>query len=295
MRYLPNNVQRPKWGESNDRNELFFFLLFFLGGWGVGYLFFFFLVTVMLPRPLVPSCESQELSNVLPFKAKSKSTYSYACFIYSGQKCCLISHFCLTVAQKDAWSFFVCLFVCFVLFLIGGLRTSFICVLSPARGCEMRGSRVYLLIVKYLSLWFCLNSATEYITLDGLVADFGRMGGKVFFFKDFGGVCWPYHLQRLHSVSDPVNFLQSGTWDVQVLGISDPLHLYSPSQYFRSSVDTCLLKLQLYKCKTKSDRAFSYFGPSVWNSLPLHIRKSTTIDAFKSALRTHLFNLQEFD
>ena len=47
--------------------------------------------------------------------------------------------------------------------------------------------------------------------------------------------------------------------------------------------DTNLLKIPLYKCKTKGDRAFSYFGPSVWNSLPLHITKATTIKTFKSA------------
>ena len=37
-----------------------------------------------------------------------------------------------------------------------------ICVLSPARECEVRGSYVQLLIVKYLSHPFCLNSATVY-------------------------------------------------------------------------------------------------------------------------------------
>ena len=52
---------------------------------------------------------------------------------------------------------------------------------------------------------------------------------------------------------------------------------------------------KFYKCKTKGDRAFSYFGPSVWNSLPLHIRNATTINTFKSALKTYLFNLQESD
>ena len=61
------------------------------------------------------------------------------------------------------------------------------------------------------------------------------------------------------------------------------------------NADTCLLKIPLYKCKTNGDRAFSYFGPSVWNSLPLHIRDATTIDTFKSALKTYLFNLQESD
>ena len=39
-----------------------------------------------------------------------------------------------------------------------------VCVLIPAHECEMRGSFAYLLIVKYLSHRFCLNSATEYKT-----------------------------------------------------------------------------------------------------------------------------------
>ena len=35
-----------------------------------------------------------------------------------------------------------------------------ICVLSPAQESEMRGDLVYMLIAKYLSHRFCLNSAT---------------------------------------------------------------------------------------------------------------------------------------
>ena len=77
--------------------------------------------------------------------------------------------------------------------------------------------------------------------------------------------------------------------------LSDLLHLYSPSRSLRSSIDTRLLKMPCYKCQTKGDRAFSYFGPSVWNSLPLHIRNASTIETFKSALKDYLFNLQEFD
>ena len=77
--------------------------------------------------------------------------------------------------------------------------------------------------------------------------------------------------------------------------LSDLLHLYSPFRSLRSSADTRLLKIPLCECKKKGDRAFSYFGPSVWNSLPLHIRNATTIDCFKSALKTYLLHLQESD
>ena len=46
-------------------------------------------------------------------------------------------------------------------------------VLSPAHESEMRGYLVYVLIVKYLSHRFCLNSATTY--------KIGRPYGGIFF------------------------------------------------------------------------------------------------------------------
>ena len=60
-------------------------------------------------------------------------------------------------------------------------------------------------------------------------------------------------------------------------------NLFSPSQSLRSSADTCLLKLPQCRCKTKGEQqACSYFGPSVWNSLPPHTRNATTINSFKT-------------
>ena len=41
--------------------------------------------------------------------------------------------------------------------------------------------------------------------------------------------------------------------------------VYPPSRL----VDTCLVELPLDKSKTRSDCAFTQFGPSVWHSLPL--------------------------
>ena len=55
-----------------------------------------------------------------------------------------------------------------------------VCVLSPAHENETRGYLVYVLIVKYLSHRFCLNSARVYIRLEGLIVEFG--GG---FFQTF--------------------------------------------------------------------------------------------------------------
>ena len=97
------------------------------------------------------------------------------------------------------------------------------------------------------------------------------------------------HIQKISKSSPIFFFLNAPAY------LSDLLHLYSPSRSLRSSADTYLLTLPFYKRKTKDDRAFFYSGPSVWNSLPLLTRNATTIDPFKSALKTHLFNPQDFD
>ena len=54
-----------------------------------------------------------------------------------------------------------------------------ICVLSPGHESEMRGYLVYVLIVKYLSHRFCLNSATAYYIRRSYRGIFGG------FFKTF--------------------------------------------------------------------------------------------------------------
>ena len=46
------------------------------------------------------------------------------------------------------------------------------------------------------------------------------------------------------------------------------------------------------KCNfSRSDAAFSHSGPEIWNSLPYELRSLSSIDIFKSRLKTHFFNL----
>ena len=40
-------------------------------------------------------------------------------------------------------------------------------------------------------------------------------------------------------------------------------------------------------------RSFRYAAPRLWNSLPIAIRKITTLDNFKSKLKYHLFNYSQ--
>jgi hypothetical protein len=42
------------------------------------------------------------------------------------------------------------------------------------------------------------------------------------------------------------------------------------------------------------EKGFSVAGPSAWNGLPAHIRKSDSLMAFKSQLKTYLYT-KSFD
>ena len=48
--------------------------------------------------------------------------------------------------------------------------------------------------------------------------------------------------------------------------------------------------IRYFSPKTKyGQRAFSFFAPRLWNSLPLSIKESSTFNTFKSKLKTYLF------
>lgn len=70
--------------------------------------------------------------------------------------------------------------------------------------------------------------------------------------------------------------------------LTDMLHPYIPPRPLRSS-DSNLLTVPRTKHRTWGDRAFSVAAPSLWNSLPQHIRDSVDLITFKSRLKTHLF------
>ena len=55
-----------------------------------------------------------------------------------------------------------------------------------------------------------------------------------------------------------------------------------------------LLKEPKGRLKSHGDRAFSVYAPKLWNTLPLDLRVSSSIDCFKKNLKTRLFK-QAFD
>ena len=65
--------------------------------------------------------------------------------------------------------------------------------------------------------------------------------------------------------------------------ISDLLHPYCPSRTLRS-LDTSLLTVPRFSLETFGKRYFSVFGPTVWNSLPLSLRKTRCFTTFKMKL-----------
>ena len=70
--------------------------------------------------------------------------------------------------------------------------------------------------------------------------------------------------------------------------LSELIEIYVPSRNLRSA-NLFLLKTKVTKYKTLGDRSFSYTAPTVWNALPLEIRKEKSIDIFKKRLKTFYF------
>ena len=72
--------------------------------------------------------------------------------------------------------------------------------------------------------------------------------------------------------------------------LSDMLLPYRPSRTLRSS-SAGLLSVPNVRTKTFGEASFCYYGPRLWNGLPEDLRAAESVDAFKSRLKTHFFNL----
>ena len=70
--------------------------------------------------------------------------------------------------------------------------------------------------------------------------------------------------------------------------ISELLSYYHPRRALRSAARGLLC--QKVPClKTAGGRAFSVVAPEMWNGLPQHLHQCSTVNSFKSNLKTHLF------
>ena len=70
--------------------------------------------------------------------------------------------------------------------------------------------------------------------------------------------------------------------------LADLLQPYMPGRSLRSEYQRRLHQPKSHS-KKFGDRAFSVCAPRLWNELPIAIREASTVDHFKSLLKTHLF------
>ena len=56
---------------------------------------------------------------------------------------------------------------------------------------------------------------------------------------------------------------------------------------YQDEVISC--RIPFAKHKTFAERSFSVAGPMIWNSLPVDLHLSETVDSFKTKLKTSLF------
>ena len=61
-----------------------------------------------------------------------------------------------------------------------------------------------------------------------------------------------------------------------------------PPRSPRSTPDDTLLQKPRFK-KAFGERSFAFAAPTLWNPLPMDIKRSPSLDIFKKRLKTHLF------
>lgn len=71
--------------------------------------------------------------------------------------------------------------------------------------------------------------------------------------------------------------------------LTDLLQPHRPSRCLRSADSNLLAPTVKSKHRTLGDRAFAIAAPTLWNTLPLQIRNSDSLQTFKNLLKTHLF------
>ncbi len=72
--------------------------------------------------------------------------------------------------------------------------------------------------------------------------------------------------------------------------LAELLYPYTPSRRLRSSQSNLLVVPQTC-LRSMGDKAFSFYAPVLWNSLPLELRGVQNYDGFKVQLKTYFFKL----
>ena len=72
--------------------------------------------------------------------------------------------------------------------------------------------------------------------------------------------------------------------------ISQLLSLYTPTRPLRSE-NKNISRVPRCRLQGFGRRCFAYAAPSRWNPLPTHVKRASSIDTFKSSLKTYLFSV----
>ena len=68
------------------------------------------------------------------------------------------------------------------------------------------------------------------------------------------------------------------------------LKRYTPVRNLRSSKKKMFV-IPPVQTRSYGERSFTYTASTLWNNLPEHLKNIDSIDKFKIALKTHLFNI----
>ena len=66
---------------------------------------------------------------------------------------------------------------------------------------------------------------------------------------------------------------------------------YRPRRPGLRSANRSLLQVKIPNLKRTGGKAFSVVAPEMWNNLPEGLRKKTSVESFKSGLKTFLFRI----
>ena len=119
--------------------------------------------------------------------------------------------------------------------------------------------------------------------------------------QEFWFVYLDFNIFRLHCLTCTVPIRYRITFKICILTyqayhrtapsyLCDFIVPYVNTRSLRSNIK-CLIKLCKLRLRSYGERCFKYAGPQYWNTLPIHIRKSSSLSIFKTQQKTYLFRL----
>ena len=72
--------------------------------------------------------------------------------------------------------------------------------------------------------------------------------------------------------------------------LSELVTPYTQERYpAKAKFEHCFNNSPIFKLKSYGERSFTFAAPTEWNKLPLEIKTTSSVESFKSKLKTYLF------